>query len=436
MEEMASAARVASRVAQSLDASVRSEALRAMAQALEDNEEKILEENKKDLIAAQTMDIPPATLQRLKLKDGKIGQLAKGIRSLADAEDPIGRVLRRTQVADKLELQQVSAPLGVLLIIFEARPDALPQIAALSIRSGNGLLLKGGKEAANSNAILHAIITEAITKAGLPKNLVGLVTSRDEIADLLKLDHYIDLVIPRGSGTLVRYIQDNTKIPVLGHADGVCHIYVDKAAQLDKVVSIVVDSKIDYPAACNAVETVLFHKDLCNLGDDGNSILAKTMEALREKNVKINGGERAVKALGLPAAPAAKHEYGDLEITLEIVDSQAEAIDYIHTNGSGHTESILTEDEASAADFMRCVDSACVFHNASTRISDGFRFGLGAEVSREECMNESVLFCLSVCLSIYLCTNEMANDRTSLNNKQVENTVFDENIYKELCHYL
>jgi delta l-pyrroline-5-carboxylate synthetase len=367
-----------------MDAEVRSAALRRVAAVLEENEEEILRVNAKDVaIAEETLQdkIPQATLQRLKLKPGKVAQLAQGIRSLAELEDPLGKVLRRTQVAEGLQLEQVASPLGVLLIIFEARPDALPQIAALSIRSGNGLLLKGGKEASLSNAFLHGLIAKACEEAGLPSGLTGLVQSRDEIADLLKLDTLIDLVIPRGSGQLVRYIQENTKIPVLGHADGVCHIYVDKEAAEDKVLSIVVDSKVDYPAACNAAETILFHQDTCKDKEDGSqSLLKKTMEALRAKNVKLYGGERASKVLGLPPAPHAKHEYGDLEITLEIVDSQEHAIDFIHTNGSGHTDAILTEDKKAAADFMRQVDSACVFHNASTRFSDGFRFGLGAEV--------------------------------------------------------
>ena len=269
---MAEEARRASRVAQALDASVRTKALLSIADALVENESVILQENHKDLEAAKNMDIPAATLQRLKLKDGKIAQLAKGIRSLAEGEDPVGRRLRRTKVAEGLELEQVSAPLGVLLIIFEARPDALPQIASLSIRSGNGLLLKGGKEASHSNRCIHGVIVDAIERAGLPRDLVGLVTSRDEIADLLKLDKLIDLVIPRGSNQLVTHIQQNTKIPVLGHADGICHVYVDEKADPAKVSSICVDSKVDYPAACNAVECILFHRACVSSGLAGKTI--------------------------------------------------------------------------------------------------------------------------------------------------------------------
>mmetsp|Transcript_3052 Transcript_3052/g.8101 ORF Transcript_3052/g.8101 Transcript_3052/m.8101 type:complete len:424 (+) Transcript_3052:117-1388(+) len=374
-DSMAREARSASRECQALGAEARTRALTAIAAALEANEASLLAENAKDLEAAKSMDIPPATLQRLKLKEGKIAQLAKGIRSLAASTDPVGRVLSRMQVAEGLSLEQVSAPLGVLMIIFEARPDALPQIASLAIRSGNGLLLKGGKEAAHSNRALHAVISDALHASGLPRALVQLVTTRDEIADLLKLDAYIDLVIPRGSGQLVRYIQDNTKIPVLGHADGVCHIFVDAQAAEDKALAVAVDAKVDYPAACNAVETVLFHRAAVEAG-----LSEKCMEALRGKDVQIFGGPRAAKELGLAPAPAAKHEYGDLALTVEIVESQNEAIDFIHANGSGHTESIITEDQAAADDFLRRVDSACVFHNASTRFSDGFRFGLGAEV--------------------------------------------------------
>mmetsp|Transcript_9682 Transcript_9682/g.33433 ORF Transcript_9682/g.33433 Transcript_9682/m.33433 type:complete len:423 (-) Transcript_9682:2327-3595(-) len=373
---MAEEARRASRVAQALDASVRTKALLSIADALVENESVILQENHKDLEAAKNMDIPAATLQRLKLKDGKIAQLAKGIRSLAEGEDPVGRRLRRTKVAEGLELEQVSAPLGVLLIIFEARPDALPQIASLSIRSGNGLLLKGGKEASHSNRCIHGVIVDAIERAGLPRDLVGLVTSRDEIADLLKLDKLIDLVIPRGSNQLVTHIQQNTKIPVLGHADGICHVYVDEKADPAKVSSICVDSKVDYPAACNAVECILFHRACVSSG-----LAGKTIADLEAAGVSVRGGTGAAGELGLPPAPSASHEYGDLTVTVEVVGSMEEAVDYIHANGSAHTDCIITEDKEAAEDFLKRVDSACVFHNASTRFSDGFRFGLGAEVS-------------------------------------------------------
>ncbi|KIZ02834.1 delta-1-pyrroline-5-carboxylate synthetase [Monoraphidium neglectum] len=346
--------------------------LHRVADALVANEQQIMEENDVEEARGKIAD---ALLQRLIMKPQKIAQLAQGIRAIAAEDEPIRRVLSRIEVADGLVLEKQTAPIGVLLIIFEARPDALPQIASLALRSGNGLLLKGGKEAARSNAALHKVIVDAIGALG--PDLIALVTSRDEIADLLKLDDVIDLVIPRGGNELVSHIQANTKIPVLGHADGICHIYVDKAADLDKALKIVADAKADYPAACNAVETVLVHEAL---GDAGVDAL---LQALRAVGAEVHAGERlaaARPALGLPAAPAARHEYSSLGVTLETVEALQQAIDHIHAYGSGHTESIITEDAAAADAFLLGVDSACVFHNASTRFSDGFRFGLGAEV--------------------------------------------------------
>ncbi|KAF6259215.1 glutamic-gamma-semialdehyde dehydrogenase [Scenedesmus sp. NREL 46B-D3] len=312
-------------------------------------------ENAKDVEGAGDK-ISEALLQRLVLKPQKIQQLADGIRAIAAEEEPIRRVISRMEVAEGLNLEKQTAPIGVLLIIFEARPDALPQIAALALRSGNGLLLKGGKEAARSNAVLHRTIVDAVGPLG--PDLIHLITSRDEISDLLKLDDVIDLVIPRGGNALVSHIQANTKIPVLGHADGICHVYVDAAADLDKAVKIVVDSKVDYAAACNAVEKVLVHESLVASGG-----LAKIQSALQDAGVQVHAGDR-LKQLqpdtALPPAPSARHEYSSLDLTLEV--------------------SIVTEDAAAADAFMRGVDSACVFHNTSTRFADGFRFGLGAEV--------------------------------------------------------
>lgn len=331
-------------------------------------------------VAEATGKISDSLLQRLVLKPQKIAQLAAGIRAIAAQEEPIRRVLGRTEIAEGLVLEKQTAPIGVLLVIFEARPDALPQIAALALRSGNGLLLKGGKEAARSNAALHRVIVDAIG-APLGGDLIGLVTSRDEIADLLGLHDVIDLVIPRGSNELVSHIQANTKIPVLGHADGICHIYVDAKADLAKARAIVADAKADYPAACNAVEKVLVHEALADSGGAGG--LDAVLEALRGVGAEVHAGEELARRrpdLGLPPPPAVRHEYSSLGVTVELVPSLAAAVDHIHAHGSGHTEAIVTEDAAAADAFLLGVDSACVFHNASTRFSDGFRFGLGAEV--------------------------------------------------------
>ncbi|KAK9823878.1 hypothetical protein WJX72_006131 [[Myrmecia] bisecta] len=369
-------ARQASRVLQSLSSKEREQILYKIAKALEAAEEEIMAANAADVHAAEGR-IDANVMQRLALKPQKIKQLGAGIRAIAAQEEPIRKVLSRLEVANGLTLEKVTAPIGVLLIIFEARPDALPQIAALAIRSGNGLLLKGGKEASRSNATLHRIIVDAIAAAApqVGPELISLITSRAAVDELLKLDDVIDLVIPRGSNALVSHIQQHTKIAVLGHADGICHIYLDPAVDIARACRVCVDAKTDYPAACNAVEKILVHSDLAR---DGR--LFQLQFALRDAGVSLLGGQRASHILGLPAAPSDRHEYGTAALTMELVDSMDEAIDHIHAHGSGHTECILTEDPVAAEAFLRRVDSACVNHNASTRFSDGFRFGLGAEV--------------------------------------------------------
>ncbi|KAK0592729.1 hypothetical protein LWI29_024305 [Acer saccharum] len=372
--EMAVGARESSRRLQAMSSQDRKKILLDIADALVANEELIKVENEADVAAAELAGYEKPLISRLALKSGKISSLANSIRVLADMEDPIGSVLKRTQLADGLLLEKTSSPLGVLLIVFESRPDALVQIASLAIRSGNGLLLKGGKEAKNSNAILHKIITEAIPET-VGGGLIGLVTSRDEIPDLLKLDDVIDLVIPRGSNALVSQIKGSTKIPVLGHADGICHVYVDKSADMKMAKRIVLDAKIDYPAACNAMETLLVHQDLVPTGGLNDLIVE-----LRAEGVNIYGGPRASSLLSLPAARSFHYEYNSTACTVEIVDDVYAAIDHIYEHGSGHTDCIVAEDSEAAEVFLRQVDSAAVFHNASTRFCDGARFGLGAEV--------------------------------------------------------
>mmetsp|Transcript_19508 Transcript_19508/g.23378 ORF Transcript_19508/g.23378 Transcript_19508/m.23378 type:complete len:444 (+) Transcript_19508:191-1522(+) len=371
---MAVKAKDASRALQALPPEERTAALHRVADALLAEEAAILAENAADVAKAEKDGTEAALLNRLKLKPGKIQQLVTGIRSIAEMDDPIDKVVGKTMVAEGLQLDQVTCSLGVLLIIFESRPDALPQIASLAIKSGNGLLLKGGKEASRSNAKLHSIISEAL-KPTVDPGLLALVTTREGVDDLLKLDDVVDLVIPRGSNALVKHIQNNTKIPVMGHADGVCHVYIDKAADLEKAKKIAVDSKIDYPAACNAMETLLVHSDIEQAGG-----LKELMEELSAAGVEMFGGPTSGERLGLTPAPAWRHEYGNLGCTVEVVASLEDAINHIHTHGSSHTECIVTEDTEAVEAFIKRVDSACVFHNASTRFSDGFRFGLGAEV--------------------------------------------------------
>ncbi|KAG8068422.1 hypothetical protein GUJ93_ZPchr0005g14917 [Zizania palustris] len=374
VREMAVAARDCSRRLQNLSSEERKKILLDVADALEENEDLIRSENEADVAAAQYAGYEKPLVARLTIKPGKISSLAKSIRTLANMEDPINQILKKTEVADDLVLEKTSCPLGVLLIVFESRPDALVQIASLAIRSGNGLLLKGGKEAIRSNTILHKVITEAIS-CNVGEKLIGLVTTRDEIADLLKLDDVIDLVIPRGSNKLVSQIKASTKIPVLGHADGICHVYIDKSADMDMAKRIVMDAKIDYPAACNAMETLLVHKDLMKTPG-----LDDILVALKTEGVNIYGGPIAHKALGFPKVSSFHHEYSSMACTVEFVDDVQSAIDHIHRYGSAHTDCIVTTDDKVAETFLRQVDSAAVFHNASTRFSDGARFGLGAEV--------------------------------------------------------
>ncbi|KAK4743141.1 hypothetical protein SAY87_001142 [Trapa incisa] len=372
--DMAVAARESARRLQALSSGERRKILLDIADALEENEKLIKNENDADVAEAEEAGYERPLLARLALNPGKISSLARSIHLLANMKDPIGNVLKRTEIADGLILEKTSSPLGVLLIVFESRPDVLVQIAALAIRSGNGLLLKGGKEAKRSNAILHKVITDAIPdKVG--GKLIGLVTSRDEIPDLLKLDDVIDLVIPRGSNKLVSQIKESTKIPVLGHSDGICHVYVDKSANTEMARQLVLDAKVDYPAACNAMETLLVHEDLVQTGG-----LDQFIADLQTKGVTLYTGPRAGRLLKIPRATSLHHEYNSMACTVEIVHDVYEAIDHIHKYGSAHTDCIIAEDKAVVEVFQHQVDSAAVFHNASTRFCDGARFGLGAEV--------------------------------------------------------
>ncbi len=376
--QQAQLARRGARALQALPSDQRAALLHRIADALAHNQARILEINALDVedgrLAVSRGALSESLAARLILTPKKLRSLVDGIHAIADMPEPIGRTLRHTELADGLQLRQITSPLGVLLVIFEARPDALPQVAALALRSGNGLLLKGGSEARRSNRVLHEIITTAIGDT-IPPTTIGLVESRDEISELLALDHVIDLVIPRGSSALVRTIQANTKIPVLGHAEGVCHVYVDVDADVSKAIPVIIDSKTDYPAACNAMETLLVHASMLT---DGRAHMI--LNALTEAGVTLYGGPNAQTAFNLPPATNLSHEYSDLAASVAIVSTLDDAIEHIHTYGSGHTEAILTENRDTAQFFLNAVDSACVFHNASTRFADGFRFGLGAEV--------------------------------------------------------
>ncbi|XP_030568107.1 delta-1-pyrroline-5-carboxylate synthase [Drosophila novamexicana] len=378
VEVMAENARIGSRQMQALSAAERALAVSNLADLLVSREKFILEANAKDLAEAQKSGLAKPLLSRLSLNSAKLKNLSIGLKQIADdSHKNVGRVLRRTRLAEGLELKQVTVPIGVLLVIFESRPDSLPQVAALAMASANGLLLKGGKEAAHSNKALMELVKEALSSVGAD-HAVSLVSTREEISDLLSMEKHIDLIIPRGSSELVRSIQEQSlHIPVLGHAEGVCHVFVDKDADLGKALHIARDAKCDYPAACNAMETLLIHEDLMS-----GEIFNDVCNMLKREGVKIYAGPRLNQQLtfGPPAAKSLRHEYGALECCIEVVPSLEEAINHIHTYGSGHTDVIVTENDAAAKHFLSSVDSACVFHNASSRFADGFRFGLGAEV--------------------------------------------------------
>ena len=359
-----------------LSTSERNEALEAIASALEAAAPEILVANSADCQAVQDEGISPALYARLKLGKTKLQAAIAGVRDVAKLDDPIGSCQIHRELDDGLILKRVTCPLGVLGIIFEARPEALIQITSLAIKSGNGVILKGGKEATRSCQALVKVIHQALGKTKVNPFAIQLLTTREEIKQLLELDEYVDLIIPRGSNSFVRYVQDNTRIPVLGHADGICHLYIDEKAAIEKAVSITVDAKTHYPAACNAIETLLVHQAIAP------EFLAQLVSALATHKVELRGDKRTSQIIDV--IPTREEdwstEYSDLILAIKIVDSTEEAIEHINTYGSKHTDGIVTEDDRAAELFQNQVDAAGVYHNCSTRFADGFRYGFGAEV--------------------------------------------------------
>lgn len=356
----------------------RSSIIRNIGELLIDRKADILSANQRDLDNADKEKLSSAETDRLKLTDAKIISLADGLKQIAeDSVNIVGKIVKKTMLASGLELQQVTVPIGLLLVIFEARPDCLPQIASLAIASANGLVLKGGSEAVNTNNALMSIVTEALLAHGV-QNAIQMVTSREDTGEIISLG-MVDLIIPRGSSALVKSVTAHAQgVPVLGHAEGICHVYVDTDADLDKALHIVKDAKCGYPAACNAAETILIHRQLLSKGN----FFARLCDTLKSENVEIFSGPTLSKELtfGPPLAKSLRTEYGKLACTIEIVSDCLGAIEHINTFGSSHTDAIVTENEKVAKEFLKRVDSACVFHNASTRFADGYRFGLGAEV--------------------------------------------------------
>jgi glutamate-5-semialdehyde dehydrogenase len=348
----------------------------AIAQALEAATPEILAANAADCQAAEAAGIAKPLYNRLKLDETKLKAAIDGVRDVGKLADPVGTVQIQRELDEGLILKRITCPVGVLGIIFEARPDALIQITSLAIKSGNGVILKGGKEAIRSCETLVKAIHLGLSTTAVDAAAVQLLTTREEIRALLQLDEYVDLIIPRGSNEFVRYVQENTRIPVLGHADGICHLYIDRAAELQKAVEITVDAKTQYPAVCNAIETLLVHSAIAP------TFLPLAAAALQKRHVELRGDEATCKILEIAAATEEdwSTEYNDLILSIKVVDSLDEAIAHINTYGSRHTDAIVTEDPNIADTFLNQVDSANVFHNCSTRFADGFRYGFGAEV--------------------------------------------------------
>ena len=382
LEQIAQNAKLASYTLASLPTLTKNQALLAIAKKLEDSKLLILEENAKDLEEAKKLvesgEINQSTFNRLKLDDNKMRDMVKGIRDVKKLEDPVNKKLWAMGMDTGLDLYRVSCPIGVIGVIFEARPDVIPQISALAIKSANAVLLKGGKEAHHTNEILVKLIKEALSEVpGFPLDTINLLYSREDVSKMLSMDKYIDLIIPRGGNALVQYIKNNTKIPVMGHADGICHIYIDEEADVKKATDICVDAKIQYPSACNAVETILVHESLLE------NYLPQLVIELEKAQVRVKGCEvckKYVPHLELATKEDWATEYGDKIVSIKAVKDIFDAIAHINIYGSGHTDCIISEDKQAIETFMNLVDSAGVFANASTRFADGYRYGLGAEV--------------------------------------------------------
>jgi len=364
--EISKKAKTASLEIADLSEEIKNSALLKIADSIEACKDEIFKANKADLQAAERLvssgEITKSTFNRLKLDENKLRDMVKGIRDIAELPDPVNRKLLVRELDKNLTLYKISCPIGVLGIIFEARPDVIAQISALAIKSSNAVILKGGKESVNTNKMIMSVITSALDNIeGFPKNVLSQVFTRDDVGEMLKCDKYINLIIPRGGNKLVKFIKENTKIPVLGHADGICHIFIDESADLGMAQKIVIDAKTQYPSACNSVETLLIHKNFKQI--------EPLMASLELSDIKL---------ISNPDSWA--FEYGDKILAYKFVENIEEAIEHINTYGSGHTDAIITQDKNNAELFMNRVDSAGVYWNASTRFADGFRYGFGAEV--------------------------------------------------------
>jgi len=376
IQDMAYAAKQASISTSALLGETKNKALEAIAEALINNKDAIIRANEKDLKRSEEEKLDMPLMKRLKFDEKKIDGVVEGIRSLIKLTEPVGQTLMATELDKGLELYKISCPIGVIGIIFESRPDALVQIATLCLKSGNTVLLKGGREAKETNRILTDIIKEASIKAGMPNGWIQLLETREDVSEMLKMDDFIDLIIPRGSNAFVKYILQNSNIPVLGHADGICHCYVDIDADLQKAVPIVNDAKTQYVAVCNATETLLVHEGVAE------KFLPKIKEELDKSNVVIYGCKKTANIIECEPATMESYatEYLDYALSIKVVKDVNEAIEHINQFGSGHTDAIITENKETADHFLTLVDTGNAFLNCSTRFSDGFKYGFGAEV--------------------------------------------------------
>lgn len=390
-EQIAREGRRSSAVLKTLSNTERNEALQLMHDALKENKASIIEANKLDLVAAEKAGLSSSLIKRLDLTKGdKYDTMLQGVLDVTNLADPVGNITLARKLDDGLDLYRLTCPVGVLLVIFEARPEVIANIGALALKSGNAAILKGGKESTHSFKAMAAVVNEALAKSKVPANAIQLVTTRDEVSELLAQDQYIDLVIPRGSNELVRSIKNNTKIPVMGHADGICSIYLTQSAKPDLAARVTVDSKTNYPAGCNAVETLLVDQKALDAPDAFKATILALLEAgvklkvTPEIRLSIDAFLTRDSSLQAQIVPASEQDFYTefLELTLAVkaVSSLEDAIVHINEHGSHHTDCILTENQADAEKFLKGIDSAGVYWNASTRFADGFRYGFGAEV--------------------------------------------------------
>jgi glutamate-5-semialdehyde dehydrogenase len=368
--------RAAARQLAVLSSTARNQALEAIAQSLEAAAPAILTANAADCQTALDEGLAKPLYGRLKLDAAKLQGAIAGVRDVARLADPVGIRQIHRELDEGLVLQRITCPLGVVGVIFESRPDALVQIASLAVKSGNGVILKGGREAVRSCEALTQAIHQGLTQSAIDPAVVRLLTTREETLELLHLEQDVDLIIPRGSNSFVRFVQDNTRIPVLGHAEGICHLYIDESAKLEDAIAIALDAKTQYPSACNAIETLLVHEAIAP------KFLPQVASVLQSAEVELRGDERSRQWLNIKPATEEDWatEYSDLILSIKVVNNLEDAIEHINAYGSRHTEAIVTEDDQAAATFIAQVDAAGVFHNCSTRFSDGFRYGFGAEV--------------------------------------------------------